>query len=81
MGVLPDSANDYPRVLIVTDACRGGSVHNSSYAVTTDGDKGEETNVIRLVTRIRRQLPNAACEGGGSSTTQQSPARDKATSS
>ena len=67
MGVLPDSANDYPRVLIVTDACRAGSVHNSSYAVTTDGDKGEGTNVIRLAHRNPggSSTNNAACEGGG----------------
>ena len=67
MGVLPASASDFPRVLIVTDACRSGSVHNASYAVTTDDNKGEGTNVIRLAHRnpAAGSNHNAACEGGG----------------
>lgn len=67
MGVLPGSASDYPRVLIITDACRTGSVHNSSYAVTTEDDKGEGTNVIRLAHRNPSGTSNhnAACQGGG----------------
>jgi hypothetical protein len=67
MGVLPGSASDYPRVLMITDACRSGSVHNASYAVTTDDDKGEGTNVIRLAHRNPggSSNHNAACEGGG----------------
>ncbi|MGH7233082.1 MAG: hypothetical protein ACREJU_17250 [Nitrospiraceae bacterium] len=67
MGVLPGSASSYHRVLIITDACRDGSVHNSSYQVTTEDDKGEGTNVIRLAHRnpSGSSNHNAACEGGG----------------
>lgn len=67
MGVLPDSASDFPRVLIVTDTCRSGSVHNASLDVTTEDDKGEGTNVIRLAHRnpAGSANHNAACEGGG----------------
>ncbi|MBX3300907.1 MAG: hypothetical protein KF693_01700 [Nitrospira sp.] len=67
LGVLPGSANNYPRVLIITDACRDGSVHNSTYKVTTEDDKGEGTNVIRLAHRnpSGNSNHNAACEGGG----------------
>jgi hypothetical protein len=67
LGVLPGSANDYARVLIITDACRAGSVHNSSYQVTTEDNKGEGTNVIRLAHRNPggSSNHNAACEGGG----------------
>lgn len=67
MGVLPGSASNYPRVLMITDACRSGSVHNSSYDVTTEDNKGEGTNVIRLAHRnpAGSSNHNAACEGGG----------------
>lgn len=67
LGVLPSSASNFPRVLIITDACRSGSVHNSSYQVTTDDNKGEGTNVIRLAHRDPggSSNHNAACEGGG----------------
>lgn len=67
MGVLPDSAGDFPRVLIVTDTCRSGSIHNSVFDVTTEDDKGEGTNVIRLAHRnpTGNATHNAACEGGG----------------
>lgn len=67
MGVLPDSASDFARVLIVADACRSGSVHNSSYDITTEDNKGEGTNVIRLAHRnpSGSSNHNAACEGGG----------------
>ncbi|HEY3177740.1 MAG TPA: hypothetical protein VGL25_02535 [Casimicrobiaceae bacterium] len=67
MGVLPGSANDYSRVLMITDACRSGSVHNASFAVTTEDDKGEGTNVIRIAHRnpAGSANHNAACEGGG----------------
>jgi len=51
MGVLPGSASDYPKVLMITNACRSGSVHNSSFSVTTEDNKGEGTNVIRLAHR------------------------------
>ena len=67
MGVLPGSASDYPRVLMISDACRSGSVHNASFAVTTDDNKGEGTNVIRIAHRnpAGPSNHNAACEGGG----------------
>ena len=67
MGVLPGSGADYPRVLMITDACRSGSIHNSSFDVTTDDDKGEGTNVIRIAHRnpAGPSNHNAACEGGG----------------
>lgn len=65
LGVLPGSANNYPRVLIITNACRSGSVHNSSYAVTTEDNKGEGTNVIRLAHRFGSSNHNKACESGG----------------
>lgn len=67
MGVLPDSASDFPRVLLVSDACRSGSVHNSTFAITTDDNKGEGGNVIRLAHRDPggSSNHNASCEGGG----------------
>ncbi|MDJ0864683.1 MAG: hypothetical protein QNK03_01150 [Myxococcota bacterium] len=67
LGVLPSSASNFPRVLIITDACRSGSVHNSSYDVTTDDNKGEGTNVIRLAHRNPggSSNHNAGCQGGG----------------
>ncbi|MEL6865891.1 MAG: hypothetical protein AAFP19_15805 [Bacteroidota bacterium] len=67
LGVLPNSASNYPRVLIITNACRSGSVHNSSYSITTDNNKGEGTNVIRLAHRDPgdNSNDNAACQGGG----------------
>ena len=67
MGVLPDSASDFPRVLMISDACRSGSAHNSSFAVTTDDDKGEGTDVIRIAHRnpAGPANHNFACEGGG----------------
>lgn len=67
MGVLPGSASDYPRVLLIADACRSGSVHNASFSVSTDDDKGEGTNVIRLAHRnpAGASNHNASCEGGG----------------
>ena len=67
MGVLPASADDFPRVLMISDACRSGSVHNASFAVTTEDDKGEGTNVIRIAHRnpAGPSNDNAACEAGG----------------
>ena len=67
LGVLPSSASNFHRVLIITDACRSGSVHNSSYSVTTDDNKGEGTNVIRLAhgDPAGSSNHNAACQGGG----------------
>lgn len=67
MGVLPSSASNFPRVLMISDACRSGSVHNSSFSVSTDDNKGEGTNVIRIAHRnpSGSSNHNAACEGGG----------------
>jgi hypothetical protein len=67
LGVLPNSASDYPRVLMISDACRSGSVHNSSFSVTTDANKGEGTNVIRLAHRdpSGSSNHNKSCEGNG----------------
>jgi len=67
LGVLPSSAADYPRVLMIADACRAGSVHTSAYKVTTEDNKGEGTNVIRLAHRnpAGNSNHNAACEAGG----------------
>jgi hypothetical protein len=67
LGVLPSSATNYPRVLMITDACRSGSVHNSSFAVTTDSNKGEGTNVIRLAHTdpSGSSNHNRSCEGNG----------------
>jgi hypothetical protein len=67
MGVLPGSSSSYPRVLMISDACRSGSVHNSSYAVTTDDNKGEGTNVIRLAHRdpSGSSNHNSSCQGNG----------------
>lgn len=67
LGVLPDSARNYPRVLIITNACQSGSSHIASLSVTTEDDKGEGTNVIRLAHRNPSEgaTSNAACEGGG----------------
>ena len=67
LGVLPNSAADYPRVLIISDACRSGSVHNSSFSVTTDDNKGEGTNVIRLAHTdpTSSSNHNRSCEGNG----------------
>ncbi|MBC8164902.1 MAG: hypothetical protein H7Y20_03395, partial [Bryobacteraceae bacterium] len=67
LGVLPNSASDYPRVLMISDACRSGSVHNSSFSVTTDDNKGEGTNVIRLAHTdpTGSSNHNRSCEGNG----------------
>jgi hypothetical protein len=65
--VLPNSASSYPRVLMISDACRSGSVHNSSFSVTTDDNKGEGTNVIRLAHAdpSGSSNHNRSCEGNG----------------
>jgi hypothetical protein len=67
LGVLPGAASNYPRVLMITDACRSGSVHNSSYRVTTEDEKGEGTNVIQVAHRnpTGSSGHNWACQGGG----------------
>lgn len=67
LGVLPGSASDYPRVLIISDACENRSWYNSVFAVTTDDDKGEGGDVIRLAHNnpAGPSDNNAACQGGG----------------
>ena len=51
MGFFQHRQATYPRVLMITDACRSGSVHNASFQVTTEDNKGEGTNVIRIAHR------------------------------
>lgn len=67
MGVLPASARDYPRVLVVSNNCQTRSSHSASFEISTDDDKGEGTNVIRLAHRnpSGSSTHNAACEAGG----------------
>lgn len=75
LGVLPSSAANYPRVLIVNNACLAfAGLHSSSFGVTTLGDVGEGTNVVRLPHLCRRGNPDctptgsshtASCEGDG----------------
>jgi hypothetical protein len=52
---------------MISDACRSGSVHNSSFSVTTDDNKGEGTNVIRLAHSdpSGSSNHNRSCEGNG----------------
>lgn len=66
LGLLPSSASDYPKVLVVTNSCRSGSVHHDNYAITTENNKGEGTNVIRLAHRTPSASSNrnASCEDG-----------------
>jgi hypothetical protein len=67
LGVLPNTASDYPRVLMITDTCRSRSAYSSSLSVTTEGNRGEDIGVIRLAHRnpTGASFDNAACEGGG----------------
>ncbi len=59
-GVLPASTSDYPKVLIIVNACDDGAgVHKSSFDVTTLDNKGEGTNTILLPERCRKG--NANC--------------------
>ena len=66
LGVLPDSAADYPRVLIITDMCRTRARATGSYQVTTDGNKGEGGNAILVPHRTPTgpEVHNDTCEGG-----------------
>jgi hypothetical protein len=60
LGVLPASASDYPRALIIANSCNDGvGVHNSSFAVTTLNNVGEGINTIRLPERCRST--NGSC--------------------
>ncbi|SER18713.1 hypothetical protein SAMN04244573_03050 [Azotobacter beijerinckii] len=69
LGVLPSSASDYPRVLIISNACteENRSWYNAAFAVTTDDDKGEGGGVIRLAHKdpAGSSDSNAGCQGGG----------------
>lgn len=66
LGVLPDSGNDYPRVLIITDICNTRAWCGGNFAVNTESDKGEGGTVIRIPHRppadVKRH--NDSCEGG-----------------
>lgn len=60
LGVLPSSAADYPRALIIANSCNDGvGVHNSSFSVTTLNSVGEGINTIRLPERCRST--NGSC--------------------
>ncbi len=60
LGVLPASASDYPRALIIANACEDGvGWHSSSFAVTTLNSVGEGINTIRLPERCRSS--NGSC--------------------
>lgn len=67
LGVLPDSANDYTRVLIITDQCRSRArATESGYKVTTQGNKGEEGHAVLIPHRnpTGPEKHNDTCEGG-----------------
>ncbi len=67
LGVLPDSAADYPRVLIITDRCSTRAYAKSSgYKVTTQGNKGKAGAAIRFPHRNPNDTKrhNDTCEGG-----------------
>jgi hypothetical protein len=67
LGVLPDSAADYPRVLIITDRCSTRAFASSSgYKVTTQGNKGGAGAAIRFPHRdpMDTKRHNDTCEGG-----------------
>jgi hypothetical protein len=61
LGVLPNSAADYPQALIITNACEDGvGVHSSSFSVTTYQNIGEGINTIRLPERCRSTNDNCS---------------------
>jgi len=63
LGVLPANAADYPKALLILNACTGGSgYHTTTFTVTTLADKGEGTNTIVLPERCRKG--NGACGEG-----------------
>lgn len=67
LGVLPDSAADYPRVLLITDRCADRAWASSSgFKVTTQGNKGDAGAVIRFPHRnpMDSKRHNDTCEGG-----------------
>jgi hypothetical protein len=58
LGVLPANVADYPKALLILNACQDGAgVHKSTFAVTTLDDKGEGTNTILLPERCRSGIP------------------------
>jgi hypothetical protein len=68
LGVLPANVADYPKVLLILNACQGGAgVHKSTFAVTTLDDKGEGTNTILLPERCRSGI--STCVPGDYATT------------
>ena len=60
LGVLPSSTANYPRALIIVNACEDGvGWHSSSFSVTTLNNVGEGINTIRLPERCRST--NGSC--------------------
>jgi hypothetical protein len=67
LGVLPDSAADYTKVLIITDMCRSRArATGNGYQVTTEGNKGEGGRAILIPHRnpAGPEVHNDTCEGG-----------------
>ena len=66
LGVLPDSASDFPRVLIIVQQCRTRARATGGYKVTTQGDKGEGGDAILIPHRNPSgpERHNDTCEGG-----------------
>ena len=61
LGVLPSSASNYPRALIIVNACEDGvGWHSSSFPVTTLNNVAEGINTIRLPERCRSTNANCA---------------------
>jgi hypothetical protein len=62
LGVLPNSASNYPQALIIANSCNSGvGTHNSSFDVTVYNNVGEGINTIRLPERCRSS--NGNCVG------------------
>lgn len=65
--MLPDSAADYPRVLLITDRCSTRAYASSTgYKVSTQGNKGGAGAAIRFPHRdpMDSKRHNDTCEGG-----------------
>lgn len=80
LGELPASSADYPKVLIIANACISAGGLYTTNPVTTDQDQGEGIPVIMLPEKCRSDNVNCAapdytgfgtfetCEGNGCST-------------
>lgn len=67
MDLLPESTNDYERVLIIADGCKNGANYerdNEDWAVSTEDDKGEGGGVVRLARRWGTSDSFIACWSG-----------------